>query len=223
MNLTKLSLLATLLISPCTFASWISADDFSVGDSVGNIGFLSLSTQFKGYNTTEVNTSPTVITKDPYPSSNGYFEHQHFGSGLYIERLFLHEQFGEPIGTNPYFIALDINFNRQNVTSFSMKTETGSGSPLVLLAYDNNGAFLKSFVLSTPVTRVGMAYLSEFKIDFDRYVGSVKIGSTSDVAYVYAINATAPEPSSLALFGVASAALLWSRRNQANRKNSLKP
>jgi|GEM_PF-2174198 len=201
------------LSSSNTFASYIYANDFSVGSDT---------TQLTDNVTLQWLSSEDGLSGSSV--SDSWLPNKHFGgassaatwdSGM---SQYVNLMYGS---TNPYasYRALQLDFIAP-VRSFGMKVESDSGDSFGVYVFDTNGNFVEalrayqSTAFLQPDTQEGRYHNGSFHWDFDYDVGQIKVGSTSAAGYVYALDVTqVPEPSSIILLGLGLLGILKSRRS----------
>ncbi|RYY74982.1 MAG: PEP-CTERM sorting domain-containing protein [Gammaproteobacteria bacterium] len=206
-----IALIALLcLSSSSTFASYIYANDFSVGSDTTHL--------------TDNATLSWLSSEDGLSGSSvsdhSWMPNQHFGgassaatwdSGMsqYVNLMY---------GSNqPSYQALQLDFLAP-VRSFGMKVESDSGDGFGVYVFDPLGNFVEamrvyqSTTFLYPDTREGTYHNGSYHWDFDYDVGQIRVGSTMAAGYVYALDiAEVPEPSSLILLGLGLLCILKSR------------
>ncbi|MES2672777.1 MAG: PEP-CTERM sorting domain-containing protein [Pseudomonadota bacterium] len=206
-----------LFTSSKTFAAFINADDFAVGQAVSN---LTSNVTLNWLEGTGKKTSTTIFAPD-------YFYHQHFGGltsaytattfpGLYNELL------GSP---NPQrYRALEVDFVTP-VRSFGFKAEGHFPDYFNIFTFDPQGNFVE--VIATAPVRTGIRFpepccsgspifdISTY-LNFDYDVGMIKMGSSDSAAYIYALDVDVPEPSSILLLFAGLFFVFAARRSKSS-------
>ena len=207
------ALIAALCLSSVnTFASYIYANDFSVGADTTQL--------------TDNATLRWLSSEDGLSGSSvsdSWLPNKHFGgsssaatndSGMsqYVQLMY---------GSNnpsTYYQALQLDFIAP-VRSFGMKVESDSGDSFGVYVFDSLGNFVEalranqSAAFLNPATQEGRYHNGSYHWDFDYDVGQIRFGSTSAAGYVYALEvAQLPEPSSIILLGLGLLCILKSRR-----------
>lgn len=176
----------------------ISADDFTVGTQIGETSGITLSQEILSNG--HISNFATSVTRDQNAFTGDLHNHNHFSGSSYIYDLYINELSG-PYEFFYSYDALSVDFSATSrFTGVKIKAEATSGSPMGLLAYDKHGNLRASSVFHATWPRHDDFSLDYFfDRDFGFELGSIKVGSLSDAAYVYEITAYAPEPSLLHL------------------------
>ncbi|MES2824068.1 MAG: PEP-CTERM sorting domain-containing protein [Pseudomonadota bacterium] len=203
-----------LFVSSKTFAAFIYADDFAVGQNVSHLTSNATLSWLEG---TGKRSESTIFAP-------GTFYHKHFGGlttaatattfpGLHSELM------GSP---NPQqYTALEIDFGAA-VRSFGFKVENHSGDIFSVYTFDTQGNFVE--MISTYLARTEIVFPDgavgywpiwdgSTMLNFDYDVGMIKMGSTDSAAYIYALDVEVPEPSPILLLAAGLLFIFAARKN----------
>lgn len=179
----------------------ISADDYAVGTEIGETSGISFSI-IRWINEIQSTATPATIKRDELPSSPGEYPHNHLGGWVYMFEFLINEVYGASLEYSypNNFLSLDFSASSP-FTGLKITGEATSGSPINFLAYDKEGKLKAYGQFGAAGERNEDSTLTySFNRDFGFELGSIKVGSTSDAAYIYEITAYVPEPSLLNIF-----------------------